>query len=51
MFKKKKNILKKDGNTFEIFKTTLIGDTQEGVLGVIQQEIKQGKRLFITLNF
>lgn len=48
MFKKKKNILKKDGNTFEIFKTTLIGSSFDGVLGVIQQRIKQGERIFIT---
>ena len=48
MFRKKKNTLKKDGNTFEIFKTTLIGGTQEGVLGVIQQRISQGERIFIT---
>ena len=48
MFRKKKNILKKDGNTLEIFKTTLVGGTQEGVLGVIQQRIKQGEKIFIT---
>ena len=48
MFRKKKNILKKDGNTLEIFKTTLVGGTQEGVLGGIQQRIKQGERIFIT---
>jgi len=48
MFKKKKNILEKDGNTFEIFKTTLIGSNQEGVLGVIQERIRQGEGLFIT---
>ena len=48
MFRKKKNTLKKDGNTLEIFKTTLVGGTQEGVLGVIQQRIKQGEKIFIT---
>ena len=48
MFRKKKNILKKDGNTLEIFKTTLVGGTQEGVLGGIQQRIKQRERIFIT---
>ena len=48
MFKKKKNILKKDGNIFEIFKTTLIGSTQEEVLEVIRQRMGQGQKVFVT---
>ena len=48
MSKKKKNTLKKDGNTFEIFQTTLIGSSLDRVLGVIRQRIEDGKRTFIT---
>jgi len=48
MSKKKKNTLKKDGNTFEIFQTTLIGSSLDRVLGVIRQRIEDGERTFIT---
>ncbi len=48
MFNKTKSTIKKDGNTFKIFQTTLIGSSFDGVLGVIQQRIKQGERIFIT---
>jgi len=40
--------MKKDGNIFKIFQTTLTGSSLDGVLGVIQQRIQQGKKLFIT---
>lgn len=48
MFIEKKNILKKDGNTFEIFKTTLVGGDQRGVLGLIRQRMVQGQKTFAT---
>lgn len=48
MFIEKKNILKKDGNTFEIFKTTLVGGDQRGVLEVISQRMVQGQKTFVT---
>lgn len=48
MFIEKKNILKKDGNTFEIFKTTLIGGDQRGVLELIRQRMVHGQKTFAT---
>lgn len=48
MFIEKKNILKKDGNTFEIFKTTLVGGDQRGVLEMIRQRMVQRQKTLVT---
>lgn len=48
MSKEKKSTIKKDGNTFEIFETTLIGSSIDRVLETIQQRVGQGGKTFIV---
>jgi N-acetylglucosaminyldiphosphoundecaprenol N-acetyl-beta-D-mannosaminyltransferase len=40
--------MKKDGNIFKIFKTTLTGDSFDQVLKGLHQEVQQGKKIFVT---
>ena len=43
-----KTTIKKDGDTFKIFKLKLIGTSLDDLLGLIRQRVVQNKRTFIT---